>query len=152
MKTSIAAALPILALAALALAGPGAAQSANTVTPGYWETVNQVVSPFPSKKTEKRCVRPAEVAKFMNGPSNHIYTCTYPTRDIAGGKIRLAGSCKTRDGKPVPLVGEGVFTADTFSMEVLIRPEIGGVTVPVRARTIAKRIGDDCPAEAQKSD
>jgi hypothetical protein len=30
-------------------------------------------------------------------------------------------------------------------MEVRIRPEIGGVTIPIRARTIARRIGDDCP-------
>jgi hypothetical protein len=138
--------------AAVALAaGSAPAQSASAISPGYWETTNQVVSPFPSKKVEKRCIRPADVAKFMNGPSNHIYTCTYPTRDIASGKIRLAGSCKTRDGKPVPLTGEGAFTADTFSMEVRIRPEIGGVVVPVRARTIAKRLGDDCPSELEKS-
>ena len=122
------------------------------ISPGYWETINQVVSPFPSKKTEKRCIKPSEVAKFMNGPSNHIYTCTYPTRDIAGGKIRLAGSCKTRDGKPVPLTGSGVFTADTFSYGgPSIRPEIGGVTVPIRARTVARRISDDCPAEIPTS-
>ena len=143
---------PAIALAAFALAGSARTQNASTIRPGYWETTNQVVSPFPSKKVEKRCVRPAEVAKFMNGPSNHIYTCTYPTRDIGAGKIRLAGSCKTRDGKPVPLTGEGAFTADTFSIEVRILPEIGGVTVPVRAKTVAKRIGDECPQESVKSD
>ena len=143
--------LPILAAAltltglALAAAGPAAAQS-TSITPGYWETTNQVVSPFPSKKVERRCIRPADVAKFMNGPSNHIYTCTYPTRDIADGKIKLAGSCRTKDGKPVPLAGQGAFTGDTFRMDVTIQPEIGGLTIPIRARTVARRLGDDCPA------
>ena len=132
-----------------AACGPAAAQV--TIQPGYWETTNQVTSPFPTKKVERRCIKPADVAKFMNGPSNHIYTCTYPTRDIGGGKIRLVGSCKTRDGKPVPISGEGVFTADTFRMDARIEAEFGGLTVPVRARTVARRLGDECPPDAPGS-
>jgi len=85
------------------LAAPASALAQTAISPGYWEATNQVTSPFPTKKTERRCIRAADVAKFMNGPSNHIYTCTYPTREIGGGRIRLAGSCKTRDGKPVPI-------------------------------------------------
>ncbi len=143
-STSLIAALSALAMSA-AICAPAAAQS--SIQPGYWETTNQVTSPFPTKKVERRCIRPADVAKFMNGPSNHIYTCTYPTREIGGGKIRLAGSCKTRDGKPVPISGQGAFTADTFRLDARIETEFGGLTVPVRARTIARRIGDECPAE-----
>lgn len=147
--------LILIAIATFAAAGSAAvralAQAPNAISPGYWETINQVVSPFPSRKVENRCIRPADVAKFMNGPSNHIYACTYPTRDIGSGKIRLVGSCKTRDGKPVPLTGEGAFTADTFRMEVRIQPEIAGLTIPIRARTIARRLGDECPAEAEKA-
>lgn len=129
-----------------ALVSPATALAQSAISPGYWETTNQVTSPFPTRKTERRCIRPAEVAKFMNGPSNHIYTCTYPTREVGGGRIRLAGSCKTRDGKPVPITGQGVFTADTFQLDARIETELGGLTVPVRARTTAKRLGDDCPA------
>mgnify|MGYP001544978016 CR=1 FL=1 len=132
------------------LAAPASALAQTAISPGYWEATNQVTSPFPTKKTERRCIRAADVAKFMNGPSNHIYTCTYPTREIGGGRIRLAGSCKTRDGKPVPITGEGVFTADTFRLDARIETEFGGLTVPVRARTTARRLGDDCPAEPPK--
>ena len=135
---------PLILILAMATAGPAWGQTA--ILPGYWETTNQVTSPFPTKKTERRCIRPEEVARFMNGPSNHIYTCTYPTRQIGGGKIRLAGNCKTRDGKPVPITGEGVFTADTLRLDARIETEFGGLTVPVRARTTARRLGDDCPA------
>ena len=145
---------PLIPIAIVTLVAAGAALAAapNAISPGYWQTTNQVVSPFPSRKVENRCIRPADVAKFMNGPGNHIYTCTYPTREIASGKIRLVGSCKTRDGKPVPLSGEGAFTADTFRMEVRIQPEIGGLTIPIRARTVAKRLGEECPAEPEKAD
>lgn len=132
-------ALPVLTFSGLATAQTG-------VTPGYWETTNQVLSPFPTRKVEKRCIKPAEVAKFMQGPSNHIYTCTYPTRDIAGGRIRLVGSCKTRDGKPVPITGEGAYTGDTFRVDAKIQTQIGGFTLPIHARTTARRLGDDCPA------
>ena len=133
-------AAPLLALSSLAFAQTG-------VTPGYWETINQVLSPFPTRKVEKRCIKPADVAKFMQGPSNHIYTCTYPTREIAGGRIRLVGSCKTRDGKPVPVTGTGAYTGDTFRVDANIQAQIGGFTLPVHARTTARRLGDDCPAD-----
>ena len=60
--------------AALALAGAAAAQSA--INPGYWETTSRVTSPFPTKKTERRCIKPSDVTKLMEGKINHIYTFT----------------------------------------------------------------------------
>src|ERR1700744_3286547 len=103
-------AAPILALLAPAVliwgaAGPAAAQKA--ISPGYWETVSKVTSPFPTQKTERRCIQPADVAKFMEGKINHIYKCTYPTKEVGGGKIVLKGSCATKDGPPVPINGSG---------------------------------------------
>jgi hypothetical protein len=135
----------IPALVAAAIAAPAAAQT--SIKPGYWETTSRVTSPFPTSKTERRCIKPADVAKFMDGPSNHIYTCTYPTREVGHGKIRLAGSCKSRDGKPVPISGEGTFTSDSFKLNARIETQFGGLTVPVRASTEARRLGDDCPAD-----
>ena len=145
------AATPFLAILdpaffALADAGPAAAQKA--ISPGYWETTSKVTSPFPTQKTERRCIQPADVAKFMEGKINHIYTCTYPTHEVGAGKIRLAGSCKTRDGAPIPITGEGVFSSDSLHLEARIVPQIGGLSIPVRASTDAKRLGDTCPAEA----
>ncbi len=134
------------ALAALALAGPAFAQKA--INPGYWETTSKVTSPFPTHKTERRCIKPADVAKFMEGQINHIYKCTYPKKLVADGKMELEGSCKTRDGDPVPITGTGSFTSDTMHIEARIAPKIGGLTVPIRAQTDARRLGDDCPAEA----
>ena len=132
-------------LAATATAGAAAAQTA--ISPGYWETVSKVSSPFPASKTEKRCIKAADVAKFMEGKINHIYTCTYPTKEVGGGKIRLQGTCSTRDGPAIPISGEGVFTSDTMHLDAKTSIPFGGLTVPVRASTDAKRLGDTCPAE-----
>jgi hypothetical protein len=98
---------------------------------------------------ERRCIRPHDVAKFMEGPSNHIYHCTYPTRVIRDGTIALKGTCATRDGKPIPVSGQGNFTSDTFHMEARVAAQFGPMTVPVRAVTDAHRLGADCPAEPE---
>ena len=137
--------LPLCVLLAGAAAGSAWAQSA--ISPGYWETTSKVTSPFPTHKTERRCIKPADVAKFMEGKINHIYTCTYPTKEIGGGKMRLEGTCATRDGPPVPISGSGVFTSDSMHLEARIAPKIGGLVIPIRAVTDARRLGDDCPAE-----
>ena len=41
----------------------------------------------------------------MEGKINHIYTCTYPTKHVGDGKIRLEGTCATRDGPAIPISG-----------------------------------------------
>ncbi|HVI33018.1 DUF3617 domain-containing protein [Phenylobacterium sp.] len=133
------------ALLVAAVALPAAAAQ-TPIAPGYWETTSQIISPLPTKKTEKRCIREEDVEKFIGGAPNRHYTCTYPTREISGGKIRLVGSCKTKNSAPVPISGEGVYTRDSLRLDARVRAKLGGLTVPVHARTIAKRIGDACPA------
>lgn len=135
--------LPFLAI--LAIAAPSVAASQTSIKPGYWETTSQIVSPFPTSKTEKRCIRAEDVEKVIAGSPNHNYTCTYPTKEIGGGKIKLAGSCKTKHDAPVPISSTGVYTADTLRMDAYVKAKIAGLTVPVHARTSGKRIGDVCP-------
>jgi hypothetical protein len=137
--------LPLCALIASAAAGGACAQSA--ISPGYWETTSKVTAPFPTQKTERRCLKPADVAKFMEGKINHIYTCTYPTKQIGGGKMRLEGTCATKDGPPVPISGAGTFTSESMHLEARVSPQIGGLTIPVHAVTDAKRLAETCPAE-----
>ena len=144
----------LLLLLTLTLLAAGAAAAAPHVSiqPGYWETVSQVVSPFPTSKTERRCIRPEDVEKVIAGSPNHNYTCTYPIEHIAGGKIRLEGSCKTKHDDPVPIRTEGAYTADTLRMDAYVKAKVGGLPVPVHARTMAKRIGDACPEPAASAE
>jgi hypothetical protein len=123
-----------------------AAAAQTTILPGYWETTSQVTSPFPARKTEQRCIRAEDVDKVIAGSPNHNYTCDYPTKQIGGGKIRLAGSCRTKTGDPVPISSEGVYTHDSLQLNATVRVKFGGITVPVHARTTARRLADTCPA------
>jgi hypothetical protein len=136
-------------VAAALLAGPAlAAPLQSSIEPGYWETTSQIVSPFPTSKTEKRCIRAEDVDKVIAGSPNHNYTCTYPTKEISGGRIRLAGSCKTKHDEPVPIESRGVYTADSLRLDATVKAKIAGLTVPVHARTTGRRIGDTCPTAA----
>jgi hypothetical protein len=138
--------LPLLAAPLIVLAGTSAALAQKAISPGYWETTSKVTSPFPTRKTERRCIKPQDVAKFMEGKINHIYTCTYPTKHVGDGKIRLEGTCATRDGAPIPISGEGTFTAETLHLDARINPQIAGLNIAVKASTDAKRLSDACPA------
>lgn len=137
-------------LLALVAASSAAAQP-KAISPGYWETTSGVVSPIHSSKVEKRCIRPADVAKFMNGPSNHIYSCTYPVRVISDGSIHLQGSCATKTGKPIPVTGDGAFTQDTFHFDGHFPAQLGPLEVPVHVVSDAHRLSPECPAEAAQA-
>ena len=53
------------ALLAVTVAAPGVASAQSAISPGYWETTSKVTSPFPTKKTERRCIKPQDVFMFM---------------------------------------------------------------------------------------
>jgi hypothetical protein len=136
--------IPWIAFVALAAAGSAAAESA--ITPGYWESTNKLISPIRSTSVEKRCITPADVDKFMAGPSNRHYTCTYPTKNIRNGKIALKGTCVSKKGRKVAIVGTGSYTPTSFQLTADVAMEFLGLDVAGRASTEARRIGDVCPA------
>ena len=104
-----------------------------------------MLSPIRTTDVEKRCLTKADVEKFMMGPSNRHYTCTYPTRSFAGGKILLKGTCVSKKGRQVAVSGEGNFTPTTFNLTANIATTFAGIPVSGRASTEARRIGDVCP-------
>jgi hypothetical protein len=137
-------------LAALALAAPAAAQpNDQPIQPGYWESTNRLLSPIHTSKVERRCITPADVDKFLAGPSNHHYDCTYPTRVVAGGFIRMAGVCTERKGgRQVKVSGYGSYTPTSFTLTANIATQLLGLPISGRAMTEARRIGDSCPDDA----
>ncbi len=132
------------ALLALALAAPAAAAPL-AIQPGYWESTNRLLSPIRQKSVEKRCITPADVEKFMSGPSNRHYACTYPTKVFADGKITLKGTCRSKKGRVVQVSGAGDYTPTSFNLEAKIATEFLGLDISGRASTEARRIGDVCP-------
>ena len=143
---------PLPALLALLVAAPApvAAWAAPAILPGYWESTNKLLSPIKQTSTEKRCITPADVDKFMAGPSNRHYACTYPTNVIAGGKITLKGTCVSKKGQKVAVQGSGNYTPTSFTLTADIATEFWGLDISGRARTEARRIGDACPPPEPK--
>ena len=137
-------ALALLPACAL-LASPALAQD-TTIQPGYWEVTNKVSAIVSQTKTERRCITPAEVSKFVMGPSNRHYKCDYPTRVFKDGKISLKGQCATKNGSKAALQATGTYSPTTFTMVADISTVYAGLPLSARATTTAKRISDTCPA------
>lgn len=138
-RTLLAAALIAGGLAAPAMAQDGA------IKPGYWEVKNKVSVGISQTKTEKRCITPPEVAKFMLGPSNRHYKCDYPTRLISNGKITLKGVCATKNGHQAAIAATGSYSPTSFRMVADVDTTYGALPISAKATTEARRIGDTCP-------
>lgn len=141
-------ALPFV-LIALCAATPAVA-AAPLIQPGYWESTNRLLSPIRQTKTEKRCITPADVEKFMSGPSNRHYACTYPTKVFSGGKITLKGTCVSKKGRKVAVRGTGAYTPTSFDLTAEVATEFLGLDIAGRASTEARRIADTCPPPEPK--
>lgn len=142
----------VAALSALVAAQAHAASGPDgKPMPGYWE-VGEVATLLFSAKVEHRCLVTSEINKFLNGPSNRHYDCTYPTRATSDGRIRLKGSCATKKGQVAYVTAQGSYSPTTFKLVMAISTKIGGIPLSGKATTEAKRLGDTCPADALRSD
>ncbi len=141
----------VLAAAAIlcGLTSAAGVWAADTIRPGYWESENRVGVPVGSTKidrrqTDRRCVTEKDVAKVMQGPSNHIYRCEYPEHTASGGQISFAGTCVDKKGFRVRISGHGTYTETTLNMSGVVK--IG--PLDLEASTVAHRLGDVCPPPA----
>jgi hypothetical protein len=139
--------LTALVLAAMA-ASPALAREP-PIRPGYWESTNKLLSPIHTTSTERRCITPADVDKFMSGPSNRHYACSYPVNVIANGKITLKGACVSKKGRKVAVQGAGTYTPTSFTLTAEVATEFLGLDITGRASTEARRIADTCPPPGQ---
>lgn len=138
-------------IALIALAGAAASTQAlgaqeKTIEPGYWDVTNKLSAIISQTKKEKRCITPAEVSKFVEGPSNRHYKCNYPTRVFRNGQITLKGSCATKNGHTVQVQATGSYSPSTFKLVADIDTTWSGLPLSGRATTEARRISDTCPA------
>lgn len=116
------------------------------VAPGLWETTTVMTSPFHSEKTEQRCVKPADVVKFMQ-PCNHHYDCEYAIREIADGHIVLKGQwVGKKDKQVVEVAGSGAYTRTTLHATAQMHTRLLGLPISGRATTDAHRLSAECPA------
>jgi hypothetical protein len=134
-----------LVAAALIAAAPAEPQG-GTILPGYWEAN---VTFLGSSKVERWCIAPKDIAKFLSGPTNHIYHCVYPENTVGGGRMHFKGECRGGKGERIKLAGGGVYTATTLHSHVDGRYMLLGIPIPGSASTDAHRIADVCPPGAK---
>lgn len=137
-----------LALAALC-ATPALARQ-DTILPGYWQSENAVGFPLNDESTSLQCVTAKKVEQFLSGPSNRHYKCTYDRSQVGDGSVKASGICVDKNGMQSNIAVEGTYTPTSFELQAQLRVNIGGLGIPIRASTKARRIADDCPAEAPR--
>ncbi len=140
--------LGVLGLAGGALAQDGSTEE--TVKPGYWESLDRVLSPFPSSKVDRRCIARKDVQKFMSCYINHHFSCDCLDQSYADGKIAFHGVCVDNKGARVKIDGDGDYTPTTLHMNATVVAKIGGLPIKIRASLDAHRLGDVCPPESVK--
>jgi hypothetical protein len=117
------------------------------IAPGYWETrtdwMGQKGAP------DRLCIKPQDVARFLSGPSNHIYRCTYPVSTAASGAINFEGTCADKKGQKIKLRGKGAYTAATVHMTATGTAKMLGISLPGGASVDAHLISATCPLGAK---
>jgi hypothetical protein len=142
MKRVAAITLALLAAPALAGAQP------YPINPGYWEVTTDWLGLV--TKTERYCVEPKAIPRFLAGPCNHIYHCTYPVQTFHDGKAHFEGEIRGRD-ELYHVHGGGTYSQTTMDMHVTgqghwhILP-ITGAQASMKAHFLTEA----CPADAKR--
>jgi hypothetical protein len=142
MKASLL--IPVMAI----VAASSAAGAAQTIQPGYWESIDRVLSPIHSTKVDRRCIAQKDVEKFMTCYINHHYSCVCSEQSYADGQIRYRGVCTDAKGAKVGIVGRGTYTPTTLHLTADVTFNLAGLPITGEASTDAHRLGDACPAES----
>jgi hypothetical protein len=134
----------------LAFAALPAASGASSypLNPGYWEVSTDWLGLV--KKTELYCVAPERIVKFMLGPCNHHYTCSYPIQEVADGKVHFEGEIRGND-ELYHVKGDATYTPT--SLDMLMHGSGHWRIVPVagvHASVKAHFLSAECPAGAKK--
>jgi len=109
MKRLAALTLALLSVPAIAGAQPYA------INPGYWEVTTNWLGMV--NKTERWCVDPKAIPRFLAGPCNHIYHCTYPVQTFHDGRAHFEGDIRGHD-ELYHVHGGGTYSQTTMDMHV----------------------------------
>lgn len=139
------------ALAAAGIATSAIGADTSTIRPGYWESTNKAQLVFTQTTVEKRCLTPKDVDKFLQGPSNRHYKCTYPYRQVGNGRLSFKGTCVDKRGRRVDVVANGSYSPDHFQITANLSGKLAGVPLSATFSTSARRIGDVCPPPPPKT-
>ena len=121
--------------------------AATTLLPGLWEYKTSLAG-F-GGDPERKCLSKAQIDRFLTNPSNRHYDCDYATREVAGGRVRLAGVCANRKHaeQRFDVSLQGAYTDETITLKGVARVPLGAVTLPLGASVAATRVSAACTPE-----
>jgi hypothetical protein len=137
---------PLALVLALAPAGAGAEQPA-LISPGYWEATTDFLGL--SHRTERYCIEPKNVAKFMLGPCNHHYRCEYPIQQVGGGRAHFEGEISNASER-YHVHGDVTYTATTLDLKMSGTGHWKLLPLAGFGAVKAHRLAADCPEGAKK--
>jgi hypothetical protein len=116
------------------------------IHPGYW----QVVEHWPLiNRTERYCVEPWNIVRFMAAPCNHIYHCVYPVQTIGADTFHFEGVITGRDQR-FDVRGGGEYTPGSLHLSVIGLGHWRILPVVFNASLDGRFLGPDCPADAKR--
>lgn len=117
------------------------------IAPGYWETRTDWLGR--KGAPDRLCIKPQDVARFLSGPSNHIYRCTYPVSTASGGALSFEGTCADKKGQKIKLRGKGAYASGTVRMTATGTAKTLGIPLSGAASLDAHLISTTCPPGAK---
>ncbi|HEX3918038.1 MAG TPA: hypothetical protein VHW60_11935 [Caulobacteraceae bacterium] len=116
------------------------------INPGFWEVTTNWLGLV--SKTERYCVAPKDIPRFMSGPCNHIYHCTYPVERFENGKSYFDGEISGHD-ESYHVHGGGDYSPTTLNMRTSISGHWHIVPVSGPISVTGHFVSADCPADAK---
>jgi hypothetical protein len=116
------------------------------INPGYWEVVERWLL---IGRTERYCVSPETITRFIAAPCNHIYHCEYPVQTVQNGRLRFEGVIWKKDER-YNVRGEGLFTPTTTHLSMSGHGHWRMLPFVFAGSLDGHFLGPDCPADAKR--
>jgi len=123
----------------------GPSQKDYPINPGYWKVTSRWLL---LEQTDRYCVTPLNITRFMGGPCNHRYTCVYPVEEWAGGRLRIQGEI-WRKGERYKVTGSGAYAPDRLHVSLRGAGHWNLMPVAFLAWVDGEFLGADCPPDAK---
>jgi len=143
----------MFALAAVVVqlaAPPSRAETAGdqkAIAPGYWSYTASTI--LPGASVGRQCVRPDQIDEFLSGPHNRHYHCTYPSKDVSGGRASFNGVCVGKHDERYRIIVAGTYSQTHFNLRGRIQGRILGLPLSLPISIDAQWIAQDCPLGAK---
>ncbi|HUO11618.1 MAG TPA: hypothetical protein VMU37_02575 [Caulobacteraceae bacterium] len=122
---------------------PGAGQY--PINPGYWEVAERWLL---LSRTERYCVEPWNITRFIAAPCNHLYHCSYPVQRFEAGRFHFEGVVWRHDER-YSVSGGGDYSPTSLHVSARFAGHYRFLPLAIGASLDGKYLGADCPSDAK---